>query len=283
MEGIKRTIGNVNGQVLNGKTYDFANWQHGGTATQTITTPINDVTYTAVYKERVFNPLRLEAENATLSGVVVSAVNPGYTGSGYADYINTSNDYIEWTFNVPHTGSYTISFRYALANNPRSLQIKANGTVINSALSFPRTSTWSNWSDVTITANLNIGTNKIRATAIGTSGPNIDHIVVSRNTQATTLAKKAINMADNSAEELIVRPNPAKKYITLDLQAAKGEEFKIYMISTEGKTISTHTFKGTNNGLNSFTLNIDNLSNGAYILRLVKEKSTISKLIMVEK
>lgn len=283
VEGIKRTIGPVNAQISGGKTYDFANWQHGGAATQPITTPTNDVTYTAVYKERTFNPLRLEAENASYSGVEVSSLHTGYTGSGFINYLTASGAYIEWTFNVPHTGNYTISFRYALANNPRSLELKANGVVINSAFPFSRTSTWSTWSNATITTNLNIGTNKIRATTIGFDGPNIDHIVVSRNTQATTLAKSTLNITDNLVTETLnVRPNPTKDYVTLDLQAKKGEELNVYVISTEGKTISTHKFKGTSNGLNSFTLNINNLSSGAYILRLVKGRSIFSKLIVVE-
>ncbi|MDQ3291463.1 MAG: PQQ-dependent sugar dehydrogenase [Bacteroidota bacterium] len=284
VEGIKRTIGPVNSQIVNGKTYDFANWKHGGSATQTIVTPINNVTYTAIYKERPFNPLRLEAENATLSGVQVLSSQPGFTGRGFADYINASGDYVEWTVKVPHTGSYTISFRYALASNPRTLQIMANGTVINPDFSFPRTSTndWGSWSNVTITANLNVGTNKIRATSIGNSGPNIDHIIVTRNTQATTLARKPGMILDKSAEDIILKPNPVRKYLTLDFYAEKGEKINVYLTSTEGKTIVAHSIQCINKGNNSFTLNTHNLSNGSYIVRLVKGKSTTSKVIIVE-
>lgn len=284
VEGIKRTISIVNGQILAGKTYDFAYWQHGGTATQTITTPINDVTYTAVYKERTFNPLRLEAENATLSGVVVASSNSGYTGSGYVDYVHATGDYIEWTFYVPHTGSYSISFRYALANNARSLQINANGTIANAALSFPRTSasSWSTWSNVTITTNLTIGTNKIRATAIGSSGPNIDHMVVSRITQASNLARREAESIEHIESTLTVRPNPARKYVTLDVPAEDGEAVTVYLVSIQGRVVSTHTFEATSKGMNTFTINLQNLSSGPYILRLVKSNASISKLLLVE-
>lgn len=49
VEGLKREIGVVNTQEINGTEYDFVNWQHGGSATQMITTPIDDITYTAVF------------------------------------------------------------------------------------------------------------------------------------------------------------------------------------------------------------------------------------------
>ena len=38
-----------------------------------------------------------EAENATLVGPVFSNTFFGYTGTGYAEFQNTYNDYIRWT------------------------------------------------------------------------------------------------------------------------------------------------------------------------------------------
>jgi hypothetical protein len=38
-----------------------------------------------------------EAEDAVLSGAVVSNQNSGYSGTGYAHYTNASEDYVEWT------------------------------------------------------------------------------------------------------------------------------------------------------------------------------------------
>ena len=42
-----------------------------------------------------------EAEDAVLSGAVVASNQGGYTGTGFADYLNASNDYVEWTVNMP--------------------------------------------------------------------------------------------------------------------------------------------------------------------------------------
>ena len=50
--GVRRQIGAVASQVLNGVTYDFVGWSDGGAATHTIATPTSDTTYTATYRRR---------------------------------------------------------------------------------------------------------------------------------------------------------------------------------------------------------------------------------------
>ncbi len=47
VEGIQRTLGVVSPQTLNGQTYTFSSWAHGGAATQTIVTPEANTAYTA--------------------------------------------------------------------------------------------------------------------------------------------------------------------------------------------------------------------------------------------
>jgi glucose/arabinose dehydrogenase len=47
--GVQRTIGVVSPQTMNGQTYVFSAWAHGGAATQTIQTPAVNTTYTATY------------------------------------------------------------------------------------------------------------------------------------------------------------------------------------------------------------------------------------------
>ncbi len=119
-----------------------------------------------------------EAEDATLNGAVFANTNTGYTGTGYADYTNASGDYIEWTVNAAAAGSYQLQFRYALNTGNRPLQIKVNGVTVVSSLSFPATGSWTNWSTVSTTQTLNSGANTVCATAISSSGANIDNLQV---------------------------------------------------------------------------------------------------------
>ncbi|MEO6888104.1 MAG: carbohydrate-binding protein [Ktedonobacteraceae bacterium] len=122
-----------------------------------------------------------EAENATLSGPSVFDTQPGYSGTGYADYQQASGDYVQWSVNVATAGTYTLTFRYANGGtSDRPLAISVNGATVKSSFSFPPTGDWSNWQAVSMTVNLNAGSNTIKATAIGQNGGNIDYLAVGK-------------------------------------------------------------------------------------------------------
>ncbi len=53
VEGVQRTIGVVNNQSLGGIDYTFTGWAHGGTASQTLSTPIDNTTYTANFSKPI--------------------------------------------------------------------------------------------------------------------------------------------------------------------------------------------------------------------------------------
>lgn len=120
--------------------------------------------------------LILEAESATLVGALAKSNQPNYSGSGFADYINASGDYVEWTFTNPTAATRTLGFQYASTGSARNLSISVNGTVVNSALAFTSTGNLTIWAMKTMTVSLPAGTITIRATATGTSGPNMDYL-----------------------------------------------------------------------------------------------------------
>jgi len=176
--GIKRTIEAVSPQSLNGSNWAFASWSDGGAASHTLVTPASAATFTAAYQQVTNPPATYEAENAMVFGAVVSNRYPGYTGTGFVDYVHNSNDYVEWTVNRNSAGTGTLVFRYALSGKARPLRITVNGTVVSSRFSFPNTKSWSVWKTVSLSATLKAGTNMVRATAIGSNGPDMDNLTV---------------------------------------------------------------------------------------------------------
>lgn len=124
--------------------------------------------------------LQREAEDAALSGAVKSTLHAGYTGSGFVDYINASGDNVRWTATVAAAGKYTLKFRYGNGGAAsRPLAIKVNGTTVAAGLAFPPSGSWTTWTTVGLEATLKAGANTIQATAIGSSGPNLDHLQIS--------------------------------------------------------------------------------------------------------
>jgi hypothetical protein len=140
-----------------------------------------------------------EAEQAVLKGAVVATNQSGYTGTGFAHYVNASGDYIEWTVNTPVAGLFLLKFRYANGGTTnRPLKLQVNTTIVAAKLAFSSTGGWATWSLSSSAVNLIAGANKIRLTTIGSNGPNVDNL----NYGSTT--KHTLYMVDNGLNKLFL-------------------------------------------------------------------------------
>jgi hypothetical protein len=220
---------------------------------------------------------RLEAEQALLFGAKVLALYPGYTGTGYADYQNSTGDYIEWTANVADAGTYNLTFKHA-APTVRSLEIRVNGSVVNSSLTFPATADLSTWTTLTISANLLGGTNKIRATAIGTSGPNIDHLVVQKSTSPAIFREEEENV-----QQVNLLPNPVfeGEILMVKIPSNEGDKIGLSMFDILGKKIADIDKIAENNGVTKISLNTTGATEGMYIINVKVGKSFYSRRVFI--
>jgi DNA-binding beta-propeller fold protein YncE len=150
----------------------------GSPVTHTYTAPGR---YSVTMSATVFNSY-LEAENAQMSGGVVAANNnPGYSGTGFADFPTGTgpNIFVRWTLTNETARTVNLQFRYACQGVARPLNLVINGGTTN-LLNFPGTALWTTYSNVLV-ANVTFvaGTNTIelQATA-GSQGPNVDTLIV---------------------------------------------------------------------------------------------------------
>jgi hypothetical protein len=170
-------------------------------------------------------PGAYEAENALLNGPVIASSSAGYTGTGFVDYVNPTGDYVNWTVNTTQAGLYDLDFRYALESGNRPLSIQVNGQTVSAALSFASTGAWDTWTYATIPSlYLPAGTNTIRATAIGSSGPNLDHLLLSAGLDGDLNSDGLLNATDwtkfKSGQGLsLIGMTAAQRYSWGDLNA----------------------------------------------------------------
>jgi endoglucanase len=152
----------------------------------------------ALWVNQPMFPAIYEAENAFLSGPTVEISNGGYSGTGYADYAAFNDDYVEWTVGLGVAGTYVIDFRYANGSTgDRPLEIRVNGQVVTSRLSFAVTGGWAVWNNTaSLSVNLLAGYNKIRATAIGYSGGNVDYLRVNVPNNAPAWTTNPVSETD---------------------------------------------------------------------------------------
>jgi hypothetical protein len=226
----------------------------------------------------------LEAETAVLSGTQVATNHPDFMGTGFADFINLSGDYVEWTFNKAEAGSALLSFRYSNGKETdRPLQLEVNGVIVNPNLSFPTTDSWIDWATVTAAANLNAGTNTVRLTAIGYSGSNIDNLsfAVDNSASRPALVRNGMPVSSDLLK-VNVSPNPASGNTRLVLSTASALPVEAELIDMLGKTYKK--IKLYNTGSNSFNFSVSDMPSGMYIIK-VKQGNTLrtSKLIVNNK
>jgi hypothetical protein len=233
----------------------------------------------------VLSPNTLEAENAYLYRVVVASIYPGFTGTGFADYQNPTGDFIEWTVNKASSGSVSLKFRYANGSTyNRPLKLEVNGVVKASSLSFPPTGSWRNWSTVSITTNLIAGMNKIRLTAIGSSGANIDNLVWSNVTAVSSVA--SIQTQDNATTDATtsfrasVAPNPASGTAKLTINRLSEDPVEITITNASGCIYKVIPVKNMSTG--QFEFSLRNLPSGLYMI-LVRQgnEQTSIKLVVL--
>ena len=171
---------------------------------------------------------RYEAEEATLSGVRSATNHTGFSGAGFADYINPTEDYIEWTIDVPATSPYYLSASYANGSTaPRELAVYVDGQ-LQSKETFRSTEQWSNWSFRTFGESvlLPAGQHRIRLTAAGSSGPNVDYLelspasiytppaAVTSTSLTLTTAPPELQAAPTPEVTVDVYPNPTVDVVT---------------------------------------------------------------------
>lgn len=123
---------------------------------------------------------RYEAEEAYVWLGEIESEHDGFSGSGFVNYNNSAESFVQWTFEVPASGKVTLRLRYANgADSNRPMDILVNGQPDGGGLPFESTGDWSDWKVETVEVNLNAGPNIIRATSTGSEGgPNLDYLEI---------------------------------------------------------------------------------------------------------
>ncbi len=201
-----------------------------------------------------------EAENATISGGLIATDHPGYTGSGFWGNVGTVGNNIEFAVNSEAGGSTDVSCRYSSGDSNKTMNLYVNGIKIRTE-TFPSTSGWDNWSTKVDNVTLLAGNNTIKYQydSGNTGFINVDYISLKPNPTGVS--------SINSKANLIVFPNPAKDWITI--QNVEQNSI-IRIISIEGKVVH----KSVALTIGNFTIPVSNWERGVYLFT-VKSNSII--------
>jgi len=234
---------------------------------------------------------KLEAENALLSGAKMANNHAGYSGSGFVDFINASKDYIEWTAHVKVPGSYTIGFQFSNGSTgARPLAVSVDNVGIG-AFSFIPLTSWEHWASYSgPRVFLKEGVHKIRLTANGQSGPNIDFLSLSffdaapnsiaGGALARTGAEGLDYISDAFTPKPAAYPNPFDNNTIISYQLAQKNKVTLTIYSAAGKKHTVLVDKVMDPGKYETEFNSNNLPGGLYLYHLQQgDDVTVGKIL----
>ena len=220
-----------------------------------------------------------QAESATLTGPVVAANHPYFTGQGFADYRNPSGDYVEWEVFATQDYRHALGFRYALAGGDRPLEIRVNGETVEPALAFPATGGWGRWGTARLVTQLEPGLNTVRATATGQSGPNVDALLLDDPGLVGTGAAKAASEAvaassveDETAPETFALganwPNPFNPSTEIAFALPEATDVRLVVYDLLGREVARLVDGPLGAGRHAARFDAAQLASGVYLYRI---------------
>lgn len=299
VESIQRTLGVVEPQTLNGTTYVFDRWLHGGAATQTISTPIDDMTYTAVYK---ISGLRTpENPPNTIAGLnydyyegnwsvlpnfaTLNAIESGPINNVNLWPKNRDDDYaFRWTgyIDVPTDGTWTF---YTSSDEGSQVLIGSTVVVNNDGLHAVQERSGSiglarGKHAFTVTFFEHLGTASI---ITRWAGPGIGKRVIPNSAFYRIAAAASNTLAMNEQRNIRVYPVPAQRDVTIELEASAGEEIIITLINLQGQTIHQEKLSATDHGPNLFNIDLSSIPQDLYRLQIQQRETTFSQNFAIKK
>jgi len=232
----------------------------GFTATSNITV----IAETSVY----------QAEDAELRGVLVVANQPDYRGTGFADFTNTTNDFIKWTIYSPTTENYNLTFRYA-SSAVRPLKLTINGVDVIPSLAFPATGSFAVWGTHTVSQLLTTGNNVITLTAIGSSGGNFDELAIAKTLGISDIEK------NQTKKTMKLFPNPLADSILSVGSDGFDDDTNVRIIITNGSGQKLYEKTVRDPCGNDIDLK-GKLVDGVYFVTLESDQAKITKKLIVK-
>ena len=122
--------------------------------------------------------IMLSAKDSILYGSKKASNNDGYTGDGFIDFggVGTS---ASWLLDIPITGSYLVTVRYASKNDRGPLDLFIDDELIGAFQIKKVANDWNTWKDETIKVHIDAGSNRLlKIKASNIQGPNVDMLEI---------------------------------------------------------------------------------------------------------
>ncbi|MGZ3861293.1 MAG: carbohydrate-binding protein, partial [Flavisolibacter sp.] len=253
------------------------NWLEFASSGTTTTTPAATASTTRIQCEYWNAMSGVATENAwgdpTGGGLDVGWIDPG--------------DWMDYGFNAPSAGTYTVNFRIASAANGAQLQLKdANGTVLTT-VNVPNTGGWQTWQTISATVTLPAGQQTIRLQSSSTWGSvfNINWLefVSGSSLTATVQRSTSIMTTETTASTsagLDVFPNPVTDRFALQVNNNLTGTMTVQILDLKGAVQKQFTLTKAAAGTAQFYLSIGDLAAANYVVKAIMGNWSQTKQIV---
>ncbi|MBU1097612.1 MAG: cellulase family glycosylhydrolase [Bacteroidetes bacterium] len=189
-----------------------------------------------------------------------------------------SGEWLKYTVDVPETGYFNLSIRYAAGNSNGKIMLSMSGTSLSGLVSLPSTGGWQNWKTITI-ENIRVESGKKELMVqLYFGGFNLNYFQFTKqlvNVEDETLSPQKFNLNQNY-------PNPFNNQTIIHYQVPVKSLVKLNLYNGMGQLIKTLVNSTKESGNYSFTFNSENLSSGVYFISMRSEdfSSTIKTVLL---
>ncbi len=221
---------------------------------------------------------RIEAEHyATMQGIQTENTSDagGGLNVGYID----NGDWMDYSYNAPVAGTYTVNFRVATPNSGARFQLrKADGTVLASVV-VPVTGGWyQDWMTITTTVNLAAGQQTLRIVSTASDPWNINWLEITSPSVSNSAVFGHQNL--NNREEIELRdaravtifPNPVADVFQLRVRSAYSGKVQVQVIGLNGIVYRESTFFKSG-GTSTISIDARTLAQGKYVVRVIMKNT----------
>ncbi|SFD22288.1 Listeria/Bacterioides repeat-containing protein/Por secretion system C-terminal sorting domain-containing protein [Chitinophaga sp. CF118] len=227
--------------------------------------------------------IRIEDNATTAQGLcsydgAISA-NSGASNGKVINLSNASGKGVTWRVNVPAAGTYSINWRYvnSSSSNTYTMALVVNGTTVNSAQPFPKTSGSTIFANAITTVSLNTGDNTIRLQSVASSATaDIDWIEIAGKTPSaascpSTMAVSVLmGMIPNLAA---IYPNPTTGEATITVFLQENEQAIVRVFNTQGSMVDNlGTIRSLTGGTQQIHCNLNGKKPGLYYVVVTGDK-----------
>ena len=225
-----------------------------GSGTTTTTTPTSSTS------------TRIEAENwSSMSGVQTE--NTADAGGGKDVGWIDNGDWMNYSYNAPVAGTYTVNFRVASIYNTSQLLVKNSAGTVLATVNVPSTGGYQVWKTVSASVTLPAGAQTLRIESSSAQGFNFNWFELVSPTAALTVASGSTSATEVAASALDLSPNPTTDKFVLQVNNTLSGAVNVQVINSAGTQVKQFSFTKAA-GSTQFYISIGDLSAATYTVKV---------------